>query len=318
MRYVLRADASQSMGAGHIMRSSAIAEELITRGEDVIFVGQISDLPWVEERFASLGFANIYDSANEFLSNATSDVLLLDSYQISVDDKFINPKNWLHIVAIVDALTPNYHCTLRIHPGLDSSWIGESKVPVLAGPKYIPFRASLSQNITPDDKSKGPLKISVVAGGSDPYKLVFEIAKILAEFPELFEAYLFSNSTSKENLDDRFHYVEIGQKLDELIRDADLVFTTSNTSSLEFIARGLPVGVACAVDNQEQYFKSLGELGVAAQIGFRTLSNDWDLDTEKIHLLVKSPELRESLIAKGMGLIDFKGASRIVDIITTL
>ena len=61
MRYVLRADASQSIGAGHVMRSSAIAEELIARGEDVIFVGQISDLPWVEERIASLGFTHIHN-----------------------------------------------------------------------------------------------------------------------------------------------------------------------------------------------------------------------------------------------------------------
>ena len=60
MRYVLRADASQSIGAGHVMRSSAIAEELIAKGKQVIFVGQITDLPWVEERIASLGFAHVY------------------------------------------------------------------------------------------------------------------------------------------------------------------------------------------------------------------------------------------------------------------
>lgn len=69
MRYVLRADASQSMGAGHVMRSSAIAEELIARGEDVIFVGQISDLPWVEERIASLGFSHIFNESSRFISN---------------------------------------------------------------------------------------------------------------------------------------------------------------------------------------------------------------------------------------------------------
>ncbi len=60
MRNVLRADASQSMGAGHVMRSSAIAEELISRGNNVIFVGRISNLPWVEKRIASLGFSQVY------------------------------------------------------------------------------------------------------------------------------------------------------------------------------------------------------------------------------------------------------------------
>ena len=318
MRYVLRADASQSIGAGRVMRSSAIAEELMARGEEVIFVGQISDLIWVEERVASLGFANIYNSSTNFFPNSISDVLLLDSYEISVDDDFIAPKNWLHIVAIVDELTPNYRCNLRIHPGLDSNWVGDSKVPILAGPKYIPFRSSLSENLHVASQEQCQLKIAVVAGGSDLYGLVNEIAGILLSLPEPFEAYLFSNFALKPSLDSRFHYIEVGAQLDGLTKNVDLVLTTSSTSSLEFLARGLCVGIACSVDNQEQYYNSLGELAVAAQIGFRNLQNVWELDKEKIYSLVTSSELRGNLIAKAKGLIDFNGASRIVDAITTL
>lgn len=109
--------------------------ELIARGEGVIFVGQISGLPWVEERIASLGFSFIHNNPSKFISNPESDVLLLDSYEIEVDNVFLAPENWLHIVAMVDELTPSYRCTLRIHPGLDSNWVGDSKVPILAGPK---------------------------------------------------------------------------------------------------------------------------------------------------------------------------------------
>ena len=87
---------------------------------------------------------------------------------------------------------------------------------------------------------------------------------------------------------------------------------------MEFIARGLCVGVACAVDNQEQYYDSLGQLGVAAQIGLRNLDNLWELNVEIISSLVSSSALRENLVAKAKGLIDFKGASRIVDAIINL
>ena len=318
MRYVLRAEASHSIGSGHIMRSSAIAEQLITRGEEVIFVGQIYDLPWVEERIASLGFTGIYNNPKEFISNAKSDVLLLDSYEIDIDDPFIALKNWHSIVAIVDEQTPNYHCSLRIYPGLDSSWVGKSKTPILAGQNYIPFRASLSKKIATTAHGHRKLKIVVVAGGSDAYGLVHEIAKVLAMIPELFEVYLFSNSTSSQRLDSRFHNVEIGPKLDEVSRDADLIFTTSSTSSLEFIARGFCVGVACAVDNQEQYYRSLGQLRVAAQIGLRTPSSGWNLDIEIIRMLVTMADFRESLTKNAIGLIDFHGASRIVDAIRNL
>ena len=100
MRYVLRADASKLMGAGHVMRSSAIAEELIARGEEVIFVGQISDLPWVEESISSLGFSLIFKQSSDYISRSESDVLILDTYKSEVTDPFLDPENWLHIVAI--------------------------------------------------------------------------------------------------------------------------------------------------------------------------------------------------------------------------
>lgn len=318
MRYVLRADASPSIGSGHVMRSSAIAEELIARGEDVVFVGKISGLPWVKERIASLGFTRIYNNLSAFIPNPASDVLLLDSYEVDRNNSFIAPEKWFHIVAIVDDLTPNYHCTLRIHPGLDSNWVGELNTPILAGPKYIPFRSSLSKNMTTAALDRQMLKIVVVAGGSDPYKLVLEIAKVLAVLPDSFEVYLFSNSPSDRALDSRFHYFEIGSKLDTVSRDANLILTTSSTSSLEFIARGFCVGVASAVDNQRQYYNSLGQLGVAAQIGFRDPSLGWCLDVKTIQMLVTMPEFRDSIARNAIGLIDFHGASRIVDVIKDL
>ena len=318
MRYVLRADASQPIGSGHVMRSSAIAEELINRGQEVAFVGQISDLPWVNDRILGLGFSEICTNPKEFVSNSISDVLILDSYKISLDDPFIVCSNWYQVIAIVDEKTPNYSCHLRIHPGLDESWVGDSSVPILGGPKYIPFRASLSQNIARVNPDQDTLMIAVVAGGSDPYQLVLEIAKILMKSPEKFEVLLFSNPNFREPLDSRFRFVEIGPGLDELTQNVDLVLTTASTSSLEFIARGLCVGVACAVDNQKQYFESLGRLGAAEQIGFRNSANTWELNDEMIYTLIKSSALREKLLSNSLGLIDFRGASRIADAIQAL
>jgi spore coat polysaccharide biosynthesis predicted glycosyltransferase SpsG len=190
------------------MRSSAIAEELIKRGEDVVFVGRISDLSWVEERIASLGFSYICDYSTEFNSKSGSDVLILDSYKIDIRDDFVKPENWLHIVTLVDEFTPDYRCTLRIHPGLDAEWVGKSETPILAGPKYIPLRSSLSDYIHAGNDVQNSLKIAVVAGGSDPFGLVHKIANILAKIPEQFEVFLFSSLNSDSTLDSRFKYFE--------------------------------------------------------------------------------------------------------------
>jgi spore coat polysaccharide biosynthesis predicted glycosyltransferase SpsG len=306
------------MGTGHVMRSSAIAEELISRGNDVIFVGRISDLPWVEERIASLGFSQVHRDALEFRSNPKTDVLILDSYDIEKEDPFIGQQNWCHIIAIVDEMTPDYSCTLRVHPGLDSNWTGNSKTAILSGPKYIPIRSSLIGNKKSMNEEQHKLKIAVISGGSDPYGLVNEIAEILVTFSEEFIVYLFSKSIADANLDSRFRYIDMGYRFEELTSDADLILTTASTSSLEFLAREICIGIACVADNQKQNYETLGELGVAAQFGIRNMNNKWDIDKEKIHSLISSSELRRDLLATSKGLIDFDGARRIVDAITTL
>ena len=314
----MRADASQSIGTGHVMRSSVIAEELIDRGEAVVFIGRISDLPWVKERIAKLGFSHIYSSPRNFIPNPNSDVLLLDSYDVAIDDEFIKMENWFRIVTIVDELTPNYSCTLRIHPGLDSDWVGESNILILSGPKYIPIRSSLSKNIAVSSKKFETLKIVVVAGGSDPHNLVLEISKVLATFSESFNVYLFTNTSSEFPKDLRFHFCKIGPLLDEVSRDADLILTTSSTSSLEFIAQGFCVGVACAVENQKQYYNNLAQLGLAVQIGFHSSQSGWSLENNSIHRLIVDSGFRADLASRALGLIDFNGARRIVDAIMSL
>lgn len=318
MRYILHADASQSIGSGHVMRSSAIAEELLARGEDVIFVGQISELPWVEKRIAILGFSQIYTDTADFISNPATDILLLDSYHVEVDNPFIDSKKWLHIIVIADEMTPAYACALKIYPGLDPSGFEDSSIPVLAGPKYIPFRASLSENTSVANKKSGVLKVVVVAGGSDPYNVVFEISKILASSSVIFEAYLFTNSAVDYNPDGRFLFCDIGPYLEEVIRDADLILTTSSTSSLEFIAQGHCVGIVCAVDNQKQYYDQLGHLGVAVQIGERIEPSEWSFKSEAVSKLLTDSEYRAKIRNSANGLIDFLGTKRIVDAMMSL
>ena len=82
------------------------------------------------------------------------------------------------------------------------------------------------------------LKVVVAAGGSDPHDLVSEIVLNLMTFSEDFEAHLFSNSILDSYLDSRFRYVGVGNQLDELLEDADLVLTTASTPSLKFWLEG--------------------------------------------------------------------------------
>ena len=315
MRFVFRADASMTIGSGHVMRSSAIAEEAIVRGIPSLFVGKISELGWVRERIRGLGFIQVLENTSEFVPDKNKDILIIDSYEIPTDDEFVQLRNWSKVVSIFDELTPGYSCDLRIHPGLTNAWPEPFSGRTLSGPKFVPLRKSIknSRVHTPE----GTLKVLVVGGGSDTYGFVPAVVKVLTKLTQDFHATIFTNSFSGTDLDERFSVSEVGLNLDLVANAVDLVFTTASTTSLEFLARGSAVAIGCAVDNQELYYKELSGGSYAAPIG--EFSNDeWHLDAKLIHELISSKTLRATLKDNSSNLIDLNGAQRIVDEILKL
>lgn len=315
MRFVFRADASLSIGSGHVMRSSAIAEEVIARGIPAIFVGVIAELPWVSERIHGLGFNEVVEETSGFISDPNKDILILDSYEILIDDAFIQPSRWKAVVSIFDDSTPQYKSKLKIHPGLTKSWPASTEIKTLSGPEFVPLRTSIKKSGLTFDLDTP--KIIVVGGGSDPTGFVTAVTKSLASCKVQFQASLFTTLDGPLVLDNRLSIIPIGENLDEIANTSNLVFTTASTTSLEFIARGCAVAIGCAVDNQEQYYKELGERNFAAPIG-EFLNNEWHLNEELIQELVTSKFLREEFRTNSADLIDLNGAKRIVDEILKL
>jgi spore coat polysaccharide biosynthesis predicted glycosyltransferase SpsG len=310
MRFVFRADASLSTGAGHVMRSFAIAEEAIARGIPSIFVGRIVELPWVTERIQSLGFKAIFDVADEFESDPAQDILILDSYDLPLMDPFIQTERWHGVVLIFDEVTPHYNCKLRIHPGLTISWNSNTPTRTLSGPQYVPIRRSISkmERTLQHDHPE----IVVVGGGSDPSEFVLAISKVLSMSDDDFHANVFGKNLDSLTLDHRFDINPIGKNLDSIANRADLVFTTASTSCLEFLARGITVAIGCAVKNQEQNYRELTVGNFAVPIG-NFVNNSWDLDTDAILQVLSSKLTEVKTSSKSNRLVDFGGAKRIVD-----
>lgn len=316
MRYVIRADASGAIGSGHVMRSSAIAEELIARGEEVIFVGGYCEVPWLAVRIKGLGFSQTFSEVAGFNSDANTDILILDSYFVPIDDEFIQRRKWKAIVVIMDELTPSYVADLFVHPGLSVKSKTISTAKILAGPRYVPFRKSIKKNEKLEVRKKA-LEIIVVGGGVDSYNFAAAICGALKKNQSDFHAVIFTTRSELAQLDSRFTAVPIGSELDKYAANADLVFATASTTSLEFIAREVAIGIGCAVNNQEEYYMVLSSLGVASPIG-RFVEDCWEIDQHEIDKLVNSNQFRENLREKCANLIDLNGARRIVDEILRL
>ena len=310
MRYVIRADASLGMGSGHVMRTSAIAEELISRGEEVFFVGDVTGLLWVSQRLEGLGFSRILTPSDEFKPDRRTDILILDSYTISINDIFILKDRWKSIVCIADELTPKYSCNLIIRPGLEEDQNNDASN-VLSGPKYIPLRSSIKKSNTVFRIGDIP-KILIVGGGSDPFDFVRVVGNALQDTDLKFQAFLFSTNISSIEFDPRFQVIPIGMQLDDYALRANLIITTASTTCLEFIGREIAVGIGCAAENQAQYYDSLSRHAIAAPIG-KYKSGNWEIDTILLSHLVESEDFRRSFQNMTKSKIDLKGAERIVD-----
>jgi spore coat polysaccharide biosynthesis predicted glycosyltransferase SpsG len=318
MRYVFRADATHKMGAGHVMRLIAIAEEVISRGLIAVFIGNTCEVDWVEDRITKVGFSHIIDNEMEFIPNSTTDILVFDSYEINPTADFISLKRWLAVILIADAMTPLYKATLVIHPGLDSSWLNKFNLPLLAGPKYIPIRRSFRSQSFVRDSNDLLTQIIVLSGGTDPFELTNALERVFLEIDANFRVAFLTSSEHREIVDSRFEYLEFGAEFEGRVHSSDLVLSTASTSCFEALALQRPLGLLCAVSNQEYNYHFLTNLGVAIGVGWRTESQGWTIDKEQILNLIESKELRTRLFSSAKGVIDLDGSARILDAINQI
>jgi spore coat polysaccharide biosynthesis predicted glycosyltransferase SpsG/RimJ/RimL family protein N-acetyltransferase len=315
IRFVMRADASTVIGTGHTQRSLGVIEELISLNYKTIFIGRISEIPWLNQKIKSVGFYQIFENEDEFISNNQNDILILDSYTVSPGSPFIDKKNWKFVVTIIDSSTPYYLADLKIHPGVAEILDLDKSSRLLSGPKYIPFRKSIQKLVQKSDTAT--LNVTVVGGGVDSVGFVEEMSRILSKIPGDFVASFFSNFPDKVTKDFRFNVFPLGDDLDKVGNKSDLVLLPSGSTSLEFLARGCAVGIACVYENQKQYYLSLSNLEVVAQIG-EYEDGSWNLNIDKIKELLSSPELRNELSKKSSEIFDLEGAKRIVSEILSL
>jgi spore coat polysaccharide biosynthesis predicted glycosyltransferase SpsG len=315
MRLVFRVDASLDIGSGHAMRCSAIAEEAIARGIDCLLVGSLGGVQWLEIRYAEIKC--LVTTLEDFSTPQSNDVLVVDSYLLQSDDNFINQHLWKSRVDIVDEFTPERESDLFIHPGLDSKWFMGNHAKFLSGPKFIPLRKSITKNLL--SKSGELNKLVIFGGGTDSHGFAVKMSRVLCGMSGYDKAIFFSTEQDYiEELDPRFRVFPFGAALDHELSDADLVFTTASTSSIEVIAREIPLGVACSVDNQVTYYEALGKSKVAAKIGERVTSGEWEIHTDVIHRLISDVNFRDELKLATHDFIDLSGAQRILDAIIAL
>ena len=319
MRFVIRADAYSRTGSGHVMRTSVIAEELIDRGYEVFFVGNIDEIPWLREYISNLGFKRIIKPEEQFQANPKTDILILDSYNISITDPFIQPYYWKKTLVLVDDNTPSFVGDVYIHAGAQTSWtipdIQASSV-LLVGLEYLLIRKSLrkirDENIKITSQN---LKVLISAGGSDPLCFSQNVVNLLSKSDLSFHAFVLAPNFELPSGDHRFEFIRMGEDYEKLLNTIDLVLTTAGTSSWEYHFLGIPVALASAVENQERNYHYQISKGISLDLGYLKLNGSWELNQSTITTLLEGGLHGRFKESSGKVNVDGLGVSRILSFI---
>ena len=313
---VFRVDGTPKTGTGHVMRCFAIAHHLFKRYEiKSIFIGNINGVPWLISKLKnSSEFISVLD-IDSFPSKNFGDYLIIDSYTLSSQDPIYNRK-WKNILCIVDDSTPLVDANIYVHCGLRTNWReGKflSNKEFYQGIEFVPLRDGFINQRQILRVSTDCPNVLITGGGTDSSGYINVVSDALARTNLTFKAFVLSNSDL--NLDSRFIVQPLGDFLDFIIPEIDLVFTSSGTSSWEFILSGIPTGVLATVDNQVENYLNQISYGISYNIGTYDSSKGFRVNSDLVVEMVRNNSLRNAIKEKALYKFSGNGAERISNLL---
>jgi spore coat polysaccharide biosynthesis predicted glycosyltransferase SpsG len=306
----MRANASKSIGAGHVMRLCAIAEELISRGNEVSLCADFIELDWVINYLSRIDFHKVVirDSGLDQF-DTSSHMVITDSYLYDFLADCLIKHPWRNRVLVWDSFTPVVNSEIYIVPSMDNPPILGSSTKVLSGTKFIPLRRSIQKRDWNLDNS--PKKLIVLAGGSDPFGLIPHLHNIFSEL-ELCLSTTFVGPRKDSN-SSLFRFVEFSENVDLLLNEADFVISTASSTSYEILARGIPLGIIQATDNQASNYSNFVAANLAVGLGTRVKDSYWKVDKQLLSDFLSDFKHKFDGPNSRQQLIDLQGSIRIAN-----
>jgi spore coat polysaccharide biosynthesis predicted glycosyltransferase SpsG len=296
VKLVILANASPSIGTGHVMRALSVAEEFMKQGWQIDFAGKVEGVPWLSKYIKQIIPNITFESFKNLDLDHKEDFLLIDSYDLSVTDPFIQKENWKKILAIVEDFTPPVFADFYFHPGSTCSWtppLNYHNYQYLEGIEFISVRESIREISFNrfSNPTKFP-KIVIVGGGSDPFKFAPNLVNLLLQTKLEFSADVFSTEIINSSNDRRFQFFQLGQSFEDSIKTAELILCTSGTVSWEMLSAGFPIGIALATRNQELNYNYQHSFNLAVKIGENTENGKWKFFEKNITNLIMDEDFR--------------------------
>jgi len=340
---IIRADASTTIGTGHIMRCIELSQAWQDQGGKVVFL--LAHKPSaLENKLRSQGIEVDYLSVEagsdedarqtaDFIQQFTSQWLVVDGYHFGTEYQKIIKDSGTRLLFIDDfGHADHYYADLVLNQNISANqelYINrEPYTKLLLGTEYTLLRREFWQ-WRDWQREVNPIasKILITLGGSDPDNVTLRVIQAL-------------NLFNKDNLEiivviggSNPHYEYLQKEvtdaslaislqrnvsnIPELMVGADLAIAAGGSTNWELAFMGLPSLVITIADNQQAIASELDRQGVIINLGWHQ-----DLNIERLGLairdLIGDRLKRETMSKKGRQLVDSNGAKRVVSAIISM
>ncbi|SDM20709.1 UDP-2,4-diacetamido-2,4,6-trideoxy-beta-L-altropyranose hydrolase [Sediminibacillus halophilus] len=335
-KFIIRADASATIGTGHIMRTLALAQVVKVDSSIQFLCSEITPnlVKLLNKESITIDFLPVLPGSEEDLNQTIQiaktkqvDWIILDGYHF--DESFINglKRSGFRVLLFDDFANLDYYCAdIILNRGTfvnKEMYTNIDKYSqLLIGPQFTTLRKEFLdwQGVKPRIKAT-PSNILISMGGADPNNVTLSVIKLLEkvnDFTMKVKVLLGPANKHKEYINANLaqfkldlQIVEDDEDIPSLFNWADFAITAGGTTLFEMAYMGLPSIVIQIAENQksaqilaERYHTCL-YLGKDTSI---TL-HDFKGALKKM----EDPNVRKKMIVNGQNLIDGRGSERILE-----
>lgn len=309
MRVVIRADATATSGAGHVMRCWALAEEIWALGATVTWLGRI-DVPWVRRALDEMPWPlqEPHGSSVEQSERVAADLVIVDSYEVDNAYREGLLNRGIPVVAITDHYSPHMgSASLYVNPGAYIDHAFPKGVASLNGPEYALIRRGVRElrevrerKLRSDDVHG----LTFILGGTDFGGLASEVRRL--QRLRLRMGAVFAGP-SPQATGGSINWIEGGQQLLQRAAQSRLVVSAAGVSSWELAHIGVPLALIQVTENQSGNYQWMTQQGWAWPLG--QLEHGWSQSLED--QVKHAVGALESGRLEGSSRIDGLGARRV-------
>ncbi|HWD07365.1 MAG TPA: spore coat protein [Amycolatopsis sp.] len=321
MKLLLRADASPTIGAGHIARVVAYAECAVARGWDVAFAGRTDNADWLAARFDELAVARLPVSPWDSLA-AGFDAVLVDHYGLGDVRDQVNAAG-ARLVSLEDDTFGRRPADVVVDAGLSPApRPADGSDVLLRGVSYTALReVVLRARARRSGRVFGsPPHVTVVLGGGAEWSSTVELLlRALAATGLPFTADALVRGEPAVPALSGGQAVRVtapNPGLHDLLVSTDIAISAAGVTFLELCCLGVPTAALQLVDNQAPGYHAALELGLSAGLGeAATLETRFPSVVSVLTELLADTGVRSSLSAASASTVDGRGAGRVLDVL---